>query len=106
MTVKTIKAKLKKDLKSEIDYYVDNFDVEGVIERYNIKDTVNREIKSIIVDSISKHIRDFIFKELTKKFPYIDGWLASNVEGFVLGFDAYCKKLIIAPPVEENSGKE
>ena len=96
---KKFKEALQELVLEQIQYQIDEFDIEAEVKKFNISKAVAEEIRTIILDKISKSIETKIFTEVQKKQPLIDAFVANNVAGFIYGFEKYVKEVTNKPSV-------
>ena len=89
MNKESIKNKIRDDVTKEINYYIDEFDIEGEIKKFDIKGAVAQIIKDEIYKQVEKKIADAIFDNVQKTQPLIDAFTADTVKSIMIKFDKF-----------------
>lgn len=71
----------------EIDYRIDEFDIDSVISEVTLKREIEKIIKDKIHQRIAEKIEQAIFQKVQQTQPLIDAITANNVTSIMMKFD-------------------
>lgn len=88
---KNLEDKIRADIMRDIKAYIDEFDVVGYMERYDLKGNVKRMIEDQIYTQMKDSIDRSIYREIQKKQPIYDTFIVSKVTDFMNKLDLFMK---------------
>lgn len=78
-----MRKQIEKQIIKEIQYALDELDIDGMVQRLVSNKEVEKAVKQAVQERLVQMIQEKAFMKIQKAMPIIDAWTASKVEGFL-----------------------
>lgn len=78
-----MRKQIEKQIIKEVQYALDEIDIDGMVKRLVTSKAVNGAVKHAIKEKLAQTIQEKAFAKIQKQMPIIDAWTNDKVTGFL-----------------------
>lgn len=78
-----MRKELEKQINREIQYALDELDIDGMVKKLISQDSVSKAVKEMVQQKLAQMVQEKAFMRIQKAMPLIDAYTNEKVQEFL-----------------------